>query len=220
MVKVKLGLSALALMAVATAANAAAITSFTNLNFDAGVVNVGGHFDGFDDPVCEIAGWTNKGNAASLADSGVEASGAWWLSGYPNGNAAFMQSGDGAFNLSNYTIQAGDKFTVDFSAWGWTWQGNCQWTVTLFSGTAANVLGTYTTGNLTGGPTEYNNTATPIAATDASVGGKLGVLFESTGASGTHACLDTVTVASVPEPASLGVLALGGLLTLKRRRAR
>lgn len=202
----------LALIAVALAlagtAQAQPITTFTNIDFDLGVQ----HFPtGFDNPSADIPGWQNN---TPITDSGVEGPAAWW--GTYQDHAAFMKSGNGAFNLSDYTIQAGDKFSIEFYAKSW-WDAGA-WTVSLFYDTPANVIGTYTTPALV--PWTYNlySTPTPIAATVASEGGKLGVIFLSSGPSVSFAIVDEVTVSLVPEPTTLSLVAVAGLGLLASRR--
>ena len=177
----------------ASVAQAELIDSFVNLDFDSGAVTTGGPgFKGFDAPdATEIIGWSNY-PAGPLADAGVEAEAAWW-SPYEV-NAAFMASGDGAYNMSSYVIQDGDVFQISFMAKEWSADVNGEWTVTLFYDDPANVIGTYVTGNMTNSWTAYTDTAM-ITATPESVGGTLGILFESTGTS--FANLDEVTVERV-----------------------
>ena len=123
-----------AALSLAATANAQLITSFTNLDFDLGVANVGPL--AFDNPASDVPGWMNKN--ATMVDSGVEGPGAWW--GPYEQFAAFMKGGDAAFNLSNYTIQSGDTFSISFMAQWWNWTGaNGQWTATLFYDNPANV---------------------------------------------------------------------------------
>ena len=102
----------------------------------------------------------------------------------------------------------------------WNWTGaNGQWTASLFYDTPANVIGTYTTSDLTGGWTAYS-TATPIAATAGSVGHQLGILMTSsgTGISQVDFLANAITVAPVPEPATISLMTLAGLGVLMLRR--
>jgi hypothetical protein len=55
-----------------------------------------------------------------------------------------------------------------------------------------------------------------IPATGAAAGGKLGVIFLSSG--GDISQVDEIQISVVPEPTSLSLLALGGLGMLLRRR--
>jgi hypothetical protein len=202
-------------LSLAATANAQSITSFENLDFDSGVVNQGGGFNGFDNPSHDIAGWRNLNDAAALVDSGVEGQGAWW--GPYEDKSAFMRFGDGAYNLSDYTIQAGDLFSISFFAKSWDNPSVAEWTATLFYDTPANVIGSYTTGtSLTGTWTQYS-TPTPIAATGASEGGKLGVIFLNSGAAN-FANLDEIQINVVPEPSAISLMAMAGLGMLLRRR--
>lgn len=201
-----------AALALAVTADAQPITSFPNLDFDSGGTHIN---SGFDNPGADIIGWTNY---AGIADAGVEGPGAWW--GPYDFQAAFINGGGSAFNLSDYTIQAGDAFSVSFLARSWQWTGaNGQWTATLFYDNPANVIGSYTTpGQL---PEHWQpwvtyTSDTPIAATPASVGGKLGILMSNTG---TRIALVDEIVVSVPEPTTLSLATVAGLgLLLQRRR--
>jgi hypothetical protein len=206
------------MLSLAAVANAQINISsqFVNLDFDSGIVTTGnGAFAGFDAPAApEIIGWQNYG---TVTDAGVEAAGAWWLSGYANQNAAFINNGGGAYNLSSYVIQAGDVFTTSFISWHWWNQG--QMTVSLFYDNPGNIIGSYVINTTAWSPTTYDNAAAPIAATAGSVGGTLGILFQSTGAG--IATLDevVVNVTPVPEPTTIAMIMFGGvgMLALRRR---
>lgn len=198
-------------LAVAATACAQPITSFVNLDFDAG--GVSGPFLGFDAPAApEIIGWNNH---LGIVDAGVEGLGAWW--GPYQDKAAFINGGGSAYNLSDYTIQAGDAFSISFYAQCWQWQGVGQWTATLFYDNPANVIGSYVTPNLAD-HTQWTlySTPTPIAATAGSVGGKLGVLMASTGAAISQ--VDEIVISVVPEPTAISLVAVAGLGLLASRR--
>ena len=203
-----------AIMFAASLAQAAPITSFENLDFDAGVA----HFPtGFDAPGADVPGWVNGG---PIVDSGVEGQEAWW--GPYEDFAAFMAAGDSAYNLSSYTIQAGDVFNVSWYSQHWNWEGPAAWTATLFYDDPANVIGSFTQSPLPNHTEWALFTSPSIAATPASVGGTLGILLSNTGAAGTHAQVDEIVVNLVPEPATIGMVGVCGafLVTLRRRAAR
>jgi hypothetical protein len=222
----KFAILALVAMSAATIAQAAPITSFNNIDFDSGGVTAPGPYKGFDAPNApEIVGWTNYRNGAAgpLNDAGVEGPAAWWIDDDTLYNqAAFMSSGDAAYTMSTYTIQAGDVFGISYLAGEWGWTGsNGEWTATLFYDNPANVIGSYVQNINTWFPDDvlYSST-TGIAATPASVGGTLGILMKSTGTRIVQVdeiVVDVVNV--VPEPASL-LLALGSLACLAIGRNR
>lgn len=205
--------------ALATVVQAADISAlFPNLDFDSGGTHIA---SGFDNPGEDILGWYDY-PAHPLQDAGVEGPAAWWLGeDYAYGNAAFMKSGDGAYNMSSYVIQDGDVFSISFLAGVWGWEGNGdgfgQWTVTLFYDDPANVIGSDTRGfywqSVKDGvfvdPVE-------IAATAESVGGTLGILFQNT-TGDKIAQIDEITVAVVPEPATMILLGLGALTMIRKR---
>lgn len=203
--------SALAVVATANAQNISSY--FVNLDFDSGGTHVA---SGFDNPGADIIGWSNH---AGIVDAGVEGPGAWW--GPLDFQAAFINGGGSAFNLSDYTIQAGDAFSISFMAQSWQWTGaNGQWTATLFYDNPANVIGSYVTpGQLPENwqPWASYTSDVPILATPESIGGKLGVLMSNTGSR--IALMDEIVV-SIPEPTAMSLLAIAGLgLFLKRRNS-
>ncbi|MBN1855064.1 MAG: RICIN domain-containing protein [Pirellulales bacterium] len=142
---------------------------------------------GFDSPY-DVPGWTD----ITITDSGIE-NDAWWIT-YDN-YSAFMKAGDGAYIMSQYTIQSGDEFEIGFV--GKSWDGASEWTATLFYDNPANVIGTYVQ-SVDGTWTQYTDAAA-IPATAGSVGGTLGVSFVNTGAG--FANLDNVTL-TVTSPGS------------------
>jgi hypothetical protein len=205
-----LALIASAFVAAATASAQNISSSFVNLDFDSGGTHIA---SGFDAPGADIIGWNNQ---AGILDAGVEGVGAWW--GPYDFQAAFINGGGSAYNLSDYTIQAGDEFSIQFYAQCWQWLGVGQWTATLFYDNPANVIGSYVTPDLAP-HTQWTlySTPTPIAATAGSVGGKLGILMASTG--GAIAQFDEVAISVVPEPTTISLMALAGFgLLLNRRR--
>jgi hypothetical protein len=210
---------------LATVSQAAVINSFVNANFDSGATTDGAlaGFRGFDAPCTEIIGWTNyRDNAPGLLnDAGVEGPSAWWIDDDTLYNqAAFMSAGDAAYTMSTYTINSGDEFNIKYLGGCWDWTGTSgEWTATLFYNTPNNVIGSYVQGiaNWFGDDVWYSS-STNIAATPASVGGTLGILFKNTGSK--IAQLDEVSVNVVPEPATLTMLVLVGAFGLVYRRIR
>jgi hypothetical protein len=199
------------ILSLSAVAIAQPITSFVNADFDSGIVTTPGPFKGFDAPAApEIIGWQNYGN---VNDAGVEASGAWWIQGYANQNCAFVNAGGGAYNLSSYSIQAGDKFSISLVADAW---GSGQITASLFYNDPANVIGTYT---FTPNAWHFDTwtDATGIAATPGSVGGTLGIIIANTGGA-SNVGFDQIAVNVVPEPTTISLMAVAGLGMLLRLR--
>jgi hypothetical protein len=196
---------------LATISQAAVINSFVNADFDSGIVTTPGPFKGFDAPAApEIIGWSNYG---TVNDAGVEASGAWWIQGYAYQNCAFVNVGGGASNMSSYVIQAGDQFTASFIGDGW---GGTSARVSLWYDNPANVFGSYDAVMNAWHFDPYSN-ATAIGATQAAVGGTLGVTVENLG--GNMLGFDQVSVNVVPEPATITLVLMGlAALAIVRKR--
>ena len=207
--------------ALATAAQAVDISSeFVNIDFDSGITHIA---TGFDNPTADIIGW-NDYPAHPLQDAGVEGPAAWWIpDDYAYENAAFMKSGDAAYNMSSYVIQADDVFTISYIAGVWGWEGSGdgrgEWTASLFYDDPANVIGTYVQDYywLGVGDVVRFTDVVGITATPESVGGTLGILFQNT-TGDKIAQFDELTVSVVPEPATLSLLGLGALALLRKRK--
>ncbi len=196
-------------VALATVSQAVLIDSFVNADFESGIVTTPGPFKGFDAPDApEIIGWSNYG---TINDAGVEASGAWWIQGYAYGNCAFVNTGGGASNMSAYVIQEGDQFTASFIGDGW---GETTTRVSLWYDNPANVFGSFDT-VMDAWFFAWHSNETPIGATQAAVGGILGVTIENLGPN--MLGFDEMTVRVVPEPATLSLLALG-LFGMRKRK--
>ncbi len=196
------------------------IDSFVNIDFDSGTVT-SWPFKGFDAPwATEIIGWTNYPSTGPLNDAGVEGPGAWWLTpAYTDvyQNAGFMSSGDAAYTMSSYTIQAGDVFFIKYMAGVWGWTGTGQWTASLFYNHPDNVFGSYVQNINSWMPNGvWYSDSIGIPATPAAVGGTLGILLRSTGTGIVQ--IDEITVSVVPEPTTMALLGLGTLALLRKRK--
>lgn len=150
--------------------------------------------DGFDIPWNDVPGWMDAG---ITTDSGVDGPNPWF--GARDSYAAFVRGGDGGVQqLTGYTIQKGDQFTVGFWAASWNWNGALGMVkATLFydnGGTYVDI-GSYTTPMLGWVPDyiRYSNT-NAVLATPESIGKLLGVRFENPSDSASFATLDDVTL--------------------------
>ncbi len=200
-------LSAIAGLCAASAGHATTIT-LTNGDFEATTANA--FPQGFDIPGNDVPGWENHG---TITDSGVENAAAWW--GTYSGYSAFAQRGEGAKNLSSYTITTGDEFTI--SLFAKTWDTVSEVTLTLYYNDVSNVIGTYSS-NVNSSWISYSN-PTPIAATPGSVGGTLGIIVQNSSTTG-FLNFDEVSIEVIPEPSTTGLLgaAMGALLLRRRGR--
>ncbi len=152
-------------------------------------------YTGFDVPGYDVPGWSDAGIST---DSGVDGPGPWF--GARDNYAAFLKGGDGgALQLTGYTIQEGDEFSIDLWAASWNWSGSLgRVKATLFydNGGTRVEIGSYTTPTLTAytsGYTQYSNTA-KIEATPESVGKILGIWLRNTGVSSSYATLDDISL--------------------------
>lgn len=212
--------SLLAFLVGVAGANGAVIdSSFTNLDFDSNTQSQ--IAAGFDMPAYDTPGWRDFG---TINDAGVEFEGAWW-SPYEQ-YSAFVRNGNGAYNVSTYTIQSGDVFEVSLVAKGWQTFANtagAELTITVFFGSdpSTNILGSFNTGVLPQGDTfaTWQSYSDTIAATPASVGEVLGVsVLQTSSINNTFGQFDEVSINVVPEPtvALLGSLGLMGLMFRRR----
>ena len=168
-----------------------------------------------------------------MTDSGIEAIGAG-LGAYEGSYYAYLKgpnpwsAADGpVWQLSGHTIAAGESYTLSFQAGAdyiVDWQvpgGTGQLDGSLYYDDAGTrvILNTVTVTGLTNGyqgGTWLSGSLT-ISADDyaASIGKNIGVQFQNT--YNGWAGLDAVSLNVVPEPATLAILGLGGVL-LRRKK--
>lgn len=219
----KIYLLAAVMVAVSGVQAALIDVPLANAGFEDSTQNM---FDGFDAVAYDIPGWKDVAVTTAAADSGVNIDNPPWYGSKSGAAAAFLRSSvddPGIYQMTGYTIQEGDEFTVGFWAKGWDPWGSdgAEITATLFYNDVAapaQELGSYTATALVraNASTDYAYFVSTIPANVASVGQELGIRFVNTGTDGSFATLDNVTI---PEPATLGLLgAFGvGLMFIRRR---
>ena len=146
--------------------------SLTNSSFE--LPTAGKISDGFDGAT-DVPGWNDFG---TMSNSGIEDPS---FGGHDGTYSAVLMGGDGgAYQMTGYTIQEGDVFTLGYWA-KIDWAASpCAITATLFGDTpnsGANEIGSIAADPLTGSWVYYECTAT---ATVASVGQELGIQFVNT----------------------------------------
>jgi hypothetical protein len=166
----------------------------------------------------DVPFWNNIGGPAQ-ASSGTETTG-----GAQNGTrvAFFVSQDPGAFNLTTYSIQEGDQFSLSYYLR--TGNQSDAFVGRLFSSTdgtfaTASTLATVST-SLVNGSFEATPVTLTYTATAADAGKTIGVSLDNAH-SGNFSYVDVdnvvLSVTSVPEPSACLVL-LGGLGALLRRR--
>ena len=170
-------------IACLASAQTVVIDSFVNLDFDE---STEAYFpNGFDVvDTYDIPGWMDYG---TITDAGIESDGCWW--GNYETYSCFLAQDNGAYNMSSYTIQAGDAFIVSFWAKCWDNVTTCDLTATLFAGTApaANAIGSFTASAIPYGRDAASYVyfeSTPIVSTVDAAGQLLGVNIVNSGTGG------------------------------------
>ncbi len=211
---------ALGLLGSSSLSEAAVLINGTTLNggFESPAVGVGDSKQGFDMSGKDILNWTNTTTTyagvggATYNDNGVDFNAGGAHSG---DQFAFFHGGEGgAYNLTNYIIQAGDQFSL-------TWWGRADTiAIRLFSssdgsyGTAATMT-ELLQAQSAGIYTQY--TIPTYTAVAGDVGKTIGVsVFNPLPG---YANVDdfVLTVTSVPEPSSCLAFTLGGAAFIFRR---
>lgn len=128
---------------------------------------------------------------------------------------AFLQPGNAVTNMTSYTIQAGDVFTL---SWDHVGTRNLTHTVSLiymFEGNVVKIAGTDVLATTSG--TTYGGTFT-IAADSPAIGSTVGIGVVNTSANWAEVDNFNLSVVSVPEPSAALLLGATGLLAFARRR--
>lgn len=161
----------------------------------------------------DIPGWASD---TAAVDSGVES--AW--PGHTEGLwSGFLMGGDpSVWNLTDHIIAAGEVFRVKVDARdNWTGGGLADFQVSLYydvagvRNTVASIIFTDISQTWTTYTLKF--TADDVAA---SIGNPLGIELKNVVASNSWLGIDNVRLATVPEPATMLLLGLGGLMALKR----
>ncbi len=172
----------------------------TNAGFEASTQNM---YDGFDNATYDIPAWKDVDTnvVGTATDSGVQIGTPWF--GVHSGVAACFckseASGNdpGMYQMTGYTIQDGDLFTIGF--WAKAWTANAEWTATLiFDDGTIQDIGSYTTPTLNNGGSYVYYESDPIAATAGSVGHAVGIRLVNTGADGSFANIDDISINTYP----------------------
>ncbi len=190
--------------------------------------------DGFSEGTLAANGWT-------LTDGSGVAAKEWTLSVGSFGNPGNYIWGGGSGTIqedivsgtlskdTGYVIQADDIFTMTFDikdmTVGLDLEGAVLATLYYMDGAAVQVLGSVEHVDSAAIPAGWDQVSGTLTAnaTVGAVGKNLYVSFAAgssswNGTSAQRIGIDNVVIEAIPEPATLALLGVGGLLSLKRRR--
>lgn len=166
----------------------------------------------------DIPGWASD---TAAVDSGVESD---WPGSTEGVYSGFMMSGDSsAYNLTGYTIVAGEIYKLQVDARD-NWTDLAAGTADLMLSLYYDVAGVRTTvaSRVVAMPTEWMTYSLLFSADDvpASIGNPIGIELQNVSAAvgGSWIGMDNVRLDVVPEPATMLLLGLGSLVSLRRRK--
>ena len=159
-----------------------------------------------------VPGWSSDTVAA---DSGVES--AWPGSTEGVWSGFLMGSDPSAYNLTNHIIAAGETFTLEVDARN-NWSENTPALLQMdiyYDNAGSRVQAATKTVELTDTWTGFS---LEFAANDmpGSIGNKIGIELNNVTSGASWIGLDNVRI---PEPATMALLALGGLALIRRKRS-
>jgi hypothetical protein len=181
-----------------------------NGNFESPDVGAATNFN--TGSISNWSNWTEVDTADS--DTGVYDSGA------AGSQIAYIQPGGAIVNMTSHIIAVGESFSYGFTDIDALRGDAIMQLVFNSAGVLTAIPGTALVGNGTISGDVYSNTFAVLSGTDPWVGSVIGVGLSTTG---NYPEVDNITLdvtpVAVPEPGTLALLGLSGLLIARRRRA-